>query len=58
MYEHLEKLKDKVRVETKNDMVIELLRAKQPLELIVKVSKFSVEHIAEIGKAHGLVVQP
>ena len=39
-------------------MVIELLRAKQPLELIAKVSKFSVERIAEIGKEHGLVVQP
>ena len=42
----------------KSAVVIELLRAKQPLELIAKVSKFSVERIAEIGKEHGLVVQP
>ena len=46
------------RTEGKSDMVLELLRAKQPIELIAKVSKFSVERIAEIGKTHGLVVQP
>ena len=46
------------RAEGKLDMVIELLRAKQPLELIAKVYKFSVERIAEIGKEPGLVVQP
>ena len=49
---------NKGRAEGKLDMVIELLRANQPLELIAKVSKFSVDRIAEIGKEHGLAVQP
>lgn len=51
-------IRNEGRAEGKLDMVVELLRAKQPLEFISKVSKFPVERIAEIGKAHGLVVQP
>ena len=44
------------RAEGKSDMVLELLRAKQPLDFIAKVSKFSVERIAEIGKMNGIPV--
>ena len=44
------------RAEGKNDIVLELLRAKQPLDFIAKVSKFSMERIAEIGKMNGIPV--
>ena len=39
----------------KIEMVLEMLREKQPLDLIARVSKFSLEKIAEIGKLHGLL---
>lgn len=38
----------------KTEMVLEMLRANQPLELIVRFSKFSKEKIAEIGKQNGI----
>ena len=40
----------------KMEMILELLRENQPLSLISKVSKYSVDKIAEIGKMNGLVV--
>ena len=40
----------------KVEMILELLRENQPLSFISKVSKYSVDKIAEIGKLNGLVV--
>lgn len=40
----------------KMEMILELLRENQPLSFISKVSKYSVDKIAEIGKMNGLVV--
>ena len=40
----------------KSDMVLRLLRARQPLDLIMQVSQFSHEKIAEIGRQNGIVV--
>ena len=54
--EGIEKGIEKGRAEGKSDMVLELLRTKQPLDFIAKVSKFSVERIAEIGKMNGIPV--
>ncbi|MBR3624196.1 MAG: hypothetical protein IKN43_12710 [Selenomonadaceae bacterium] len=36
------------------NMVLELIKAKQPLSLIMQVSKYSAERIAEIGKRNGI----
>ena len=44
------------REEGKNEIVLELLRANQPLSLISQVSKFSVDKISEIGRLHGVAV--
>ena len=44
------------REEGKSEIILELLRENQPLSLISKVSKYSVDKIAEIGKMNGLVV--
>lgn len=44
------------RQEEKISMVLELLREKQPLDFIARISKFSAEHIEEIGKAHGIPI--
>ena len=38
------------------DMIIELLKEKQPLDLIVKISKFSIDRIKEIAKENNLVI--
>ena len=43
------------REEGKSEMVLEMLREKQPLDLIAKVSKFSPEKIAEVGRLHGVL---
>lgn len=45
---------DKGQEEGKSSMVLELLKAKQPLSLISQVSKYSVERIAEIGRLNGI----
>ncbi len=42
--------------EGKSEIVLELLKANQPLSLIAQVSKFSVERITEIGKQNGISV--
>ena len=39
----------------KIEIVLEMLREKQPMDLIARVSKFSIERIAEIGKLHGIL---
>ncbi len=39
----------------KSEMILEMLKAKQPLDLIAHVSKFSKEKIAEIGRLHGVL---
>ena len=39
----------------KAEMVIEMLKEKQPLDLISRVSKYSKEKIAEIGRLHGVL---
>ncbi|MBO6178306.1 MAG: Rpn family recombination-promoting nuclease/putative transposase [Selenomonadaceae bacterium] len=36
------------------NMVLELLKAKQPLSLIMQVSKYSAERITEIGRTNGI----
>ena len=43
------------REEGKIEIVQEMLRAHQPLEFIAKISKFSQEKVAEIGRLHGLL---
>ncbi len=43
------------REEGKIEMVQEMLRNHQPLDLISKISKFSLERVSEIGKLHGLL---
>jgi len=40
--------------EGKNSVILELLKAKQPLSLISKVSKYPIERIAEIGRMNGI----
>ncbi len=45
----------KGREEGKIEIVQEMLRAKQPLDFIAKMTKFSSEKISEIGKLHGLL---
>ena len=56
--EHLarENGREEGREEGKSEIILELLRENQPLSLISKVSKYSVDKIAEIGKMNGLVV--
>ena len=41
------------RAEGKTEMVIEMLKAQQPLDFIVRISNFSKEKISEIGRLHG-----
>ena len=43
------------REEGKNEIVLEMLREKQPLDLISRVSKFSLEKITEVGRLHGVL---
>ena len=43
------------RAEGKAEMVVEMLKEKQPLDFIARISNFSQEKIAEIGKLHVLL---
>ena len=43
------------REEGKIEIILEMLRENQPLELIARVSKFSLEKITEVGKLHGIL---
>ena len=43
------------REEGKIEMVLEMLRDQQPLELIARISKFSIEKITELGKRNGVL---
>ncbi len=43
------------QAEGKTEMILEMLKEKQPLDLIARVSKFSKEKIAEIGRLHGVL---
>ena len=43
------------RAEGKAEMVIEMLKAKQPLDFIARISNFSNEKISEIGRLHGVL---
>ena len=36
------------------NIILELIKAKQPLSLIMQVSKYPAERIAEIGRTHGI----
>ncbi|MBR3623777.1 MAG: hypothetical protein IKN43_10595 [Selenomonadaceae bacterium] len=40
----------------KTDMMLELLKAKQPLSFIAQISKFTVEQIAKIGRDNGIAL--
>ena len=39
----------------KVDIVLEMLKDKLPIETIARISKFSLERIQELGKAHNLL---
>ncbi len=41
--------------EGKAEMVLEMLKENQPLDFISRVSKYSKEKIAEIGRLHGVL---
>lgn len=51
-----EVLKEETAQKTKLEMVVEMLKAKAPLELIVTVSKLSRKEIQELAKKHHLAV--
>ena len=51
----IEEERELAREEGKIEMVQEMLREHQPLDFIAKISKFSQEKIAEIGKLYGLL---
>ena len=51
----IDEAENRGREEGKSEMVLEMLREKQPLDLIAKVSKFSLEKIAEVGRLHGVL---
>jgi len=36
-------------------MILEMLKEKQPIDFIARISKYSKEKIAEIGRLHGLL---
>ncbi|MBR3621725.1 MAG: hypothetical protein IKN43_00040 [Selenomonadaceae bacterium] len=44
------------KFEAKSEMIIEMLRANQPIELITKFSKLTKEKIAEIGLQNGIKI--
>ena len=46
---------NKGRDEGKVEIVLEMLKEKQPLDFISRVSKYSKEKIAEIGRLHGVL---
>lgn len=46
---------EKGRDEGKTEIIIEMLKEKQPLDFISRVSKYSKEKIAEIGRLHGVL---
>ncbi len=46
--------KEEAREEATGNIILELLKAKQPLSLISKVSKYPIERIAEIGRTNGI----
>ena len=41
--------------EGKAEIVLEMLKENQPLDFISRVSKYSKEKIAEIGRLHGVL---
>ena len=43
------------RDEGKTEIVLEMLKENQPLDFISRVSKYSKEKIAEIGRLHGVL---
>ena len=43
------------RAEGKAEIVLEMLKENQPLDFISRVSKYSKEKIAEIGRLHGVL---
>ena len=50
----LDEIENRGMEKGKTEMVLEMLRANQPLELIMQFSKFSRERIVEIGKQYGI----
>ena len=52
---HMNAIKEEGRAEGKMEIVLEMLKEKQPLDLISRVSKYSKEKIAEIGRLHGVL---
>ena len=46
--------RDEARAEAKSEIVLELLKANQPVSFIAQVSKLSIEKISEIGKQNGI----
>ena len=52
---HMKTIREEGRTEGKTEIVLEMLKEKQPLDLISRVSKYSKEKIAEIGRLHGVL---
>ena len=51
----IEKGRAEGRDEGKTEMILEMLKEKQPLDFISRISKYSKEKIAEIGRLHGVL---
>ena len=52
---HLKTIREEGRAEGKAEIVLEMLKENQPLDFISRVSKYSKEKIAEIGRLHGVL---
>ena len=44
-----------VELKKYDDIVLEMLRNKLPLEMIASMSKFSLEKVKELGRRHSLL---
>ena len=51
----LEEGREEGREEGKSEMILSMLREKMPLEMIAKVSDFSLEKVRELGRMHSLL---
>ncbi len=52
---HLKKIREEGRAEGKTEIVLEMLKDNQPLDFISRMTKYSKEKIAEIGRLHGVL---
>ena len=47
---------DEAREEERNDIILRLLRDKQPVDLIARAANFPIDKITAIARANGLTV--